>query len=206
MHTPTPAWIIIGLLTSFLVLVLQIILFLHESTIYAAFIVSLTYTTSLFLTCFCMFLSHQLVRRYPKLSKFLNVDINIASVMSRGKKPGNGTGGRRRGIAGGGTNSGGGGDGGVISGVGGLRGGNGEGLIGGRKSLPRGRNRQSIGIWVTNSAMAEPEESIIHPEEEVRRPEMARISDTSQRRRRDSDTSSEEAEWRERNRGFVSPA
>ncbi|CCX06800.1 hypothetical protein FPQ18DRAFT_387219 [Pyronema domesticum] len=182
MHTRTPAWVIIGLLTSFLILLLQILLFLHESTVYAAFIVSLTYTTSLFLTCLCMFLSHQLVRRYPKLSRFLNVGIDLASVMTRGRR--------------GGRN-----DGDMIEGI---RGGNGEGLVGGRKSLPRGRNRQSIGIWVTNSAAtAEPDTQQV---EEVRRPEVARTTDSLERMRRGSDTSSEEAEWRERNRGFVSPA
>jgi purine-cytosine permease-like protein len=80
---PTPAWVIIGLLTSFLILILQSTLYTSTDP-YASFIVSLTYTACIMCTCFVTLLGHLLVRRYPAIARFLNVDIDLASVMTIG--------------------------------------------------------------------------------------------------------------------------
>jgi hypothetical protein len=80
---PTPAWVIIGLLTSFLILILQATLYSTEDP-YASFIVSVTYTVCIMFTCFISLLGHLLVRRYPAIARFLNVDIDLGSVMTMG--------------------------------------------------------------------------------------------------------------------------
>ena len=81
-YQPTPAWVVIGFLTSFLILILQITLYAHSDTRYAAFIVSLTYTSAILFACSLSLVGHLLVGRFPVLDRFLNVDIDIASVMT----------------------------------------------------------------------------------------------------------------------------
>jgi len=88
-HRPTPAWAIIGLLTSLLILILEATLF-QSRDIYASYIVGLTYTSAIMATCFFTLLGHLLVRRYPRLAPYLNIGFDLASVMTLG-----GGGGRR---------------------------------------------------------------------------------------------------------------
>lgn len=78
---PTPAWVIIGLLTSVLILVLQTVLFAKNEE-YSSAIVSITYTAAILITCSVSLTGHLLVRSYPSLGRFLNVDIDLASVMT----------------------------------------------------------------------------------------------------------------------------
>ncbi|KAF8544627.1 hypothetical protein BDD12DRAFT_481447 [Trichophaea hybrida] len=74
-----------------------ITLYTRTDTRYAAFIVSLTYTAAILVTCFFTLLGHLLVRRYPALDRFLNVDIDLASVMTGTWGGGGGGGGGARG-------------------------------------------------------------------------------------------------------------
>ncbi|KAI5777613.1 hypothetical protein EDC01DRAFT_635529 [Geopyxis carbonaria] len=80
---PTPAWVIIGLFTSTLIVLLQCTLYFLSADLFAAFIVSLTYTSCIFLACAFSLTGHLLVRRYPRLDRFLNIDIDLHSVAAR---------------------------------------------------------------------------------------------------------------------------